>query len=112
MAILHFVPDQQAYPAVAELVAALPSGSYLAVTHGVATPFGPEQAHAVSDVYQRSTTPDALGRVPAEVERFFAGLEFVEPGLVPVSEWTGGAPAAEVTGPEQVGLIGGVARKP
>jgi hypothetical protein len=114
MAVLHFIPDEQAYPAVAELVAALPSGSYLAISHGAATSFRPDQADAVStvgDVYRRSTAGDVPARGPAEVKRFFSGLELVEPGLVWVSQWTGGQPATEESD-ERLGVVGGVARKP
>lgn len=114
MAVLHFVPDAQAYPAVAELVAALPRGSYLAISHGVATSFPADQADAVntvSTVYQRSTAGDVPTRVPVDVERFFSGLEFVEPGLVWASKWIGGQPLGE-TPEDRMGVIGGVARKP
>jgi hypothetical protein len=114
MAVLHFIPDAQAYPAVAELVATLPSGSYLGISHGVATSFRPDQADAVSTVstvYQRSTAGDVPTRIPADVERFFSGLEFVEPGLVWASKWTGGQPLVEES-EERMGVLGGVARKP
>ena len=49
-------------------------------------------------------------RGPEQVARFFEGLEFVEPGLVPVSQWRPEATGAGA-GAEPPSLAG-VARKP
>ena len=47
-----------------------------------------------------------IPRTHAEILRYFAGLELVEPGLVPLPEWRGpGTPA------EWIPAYGGVARK-
>jgi hypothetical protein len=46
----------------------------------------------------------------AEVSRFFAGLELVEPGIVPVAEWRAdGGPTAERA---ESNIWAGVARLP
>jgi O-methyltransferase involved in polyketide biosynthesis len=89
VAVLHFVPDEEAYDAVSTLVGALTSGSYVIISHAVE----PEEQvdTAVVDntkaVYkQRTATPLTL-RTRAGVSRFFEGLELVEPGLVWVPEW-------------------------
>jgi hypothetical protein len=45
----------------------------------------------------------------AEVSRFFAGLDLVEPGVVQISTWR---PRSELEGAAPAALWGGVARKP
>jgi len=61
------------------------------------------------DETMRTTYPPAL-RSRADVLRFFAGLDLVEPGLVPAPEWR---PQDEPSGaPRPVPLLAGVARKP
>jgi hypothetical protein len=46
----------------------------------------------------------------ADTERFFAGLELVEPGLVPMATWRPDPDADQ--DPRGVYAYGGVARKP
>ena len=46
----------------------------------------------------------------ADTERFFAGLELVQPGLVPLSDWRPDLGPAQEAG--QSYAYGGVARKP
>jgi hypothetical protein len=54
----------------------------------------------------------AVIRGHAEVARFFAGLELMEPGLVPLHRWhRPGLPPGEPAGPD-VPIYGGIARKP
>lgn len=92
---------------VRALTDALPSGSYLAITHP--TPdFNPEAvAAAVAAATGNGMT--LVPRTRAEVERFFDGWELVEPGLVPVPAWRpDGEPPAD---PEAVYYWCGVARK-
>jgi hypothetical protein len=112
LSMLPFVPDERAYPAVAELVAAVPSGSYLVISHGVIDSFARDQYDAVGAVYQRSTSRGGGLRDRAAIERFFDGLELVEPGLVWISEWRAGEAADAGPDPERIALLAGVARKP
>jgi hypothetical protein len=122
LSMLQFVPDEQAYPAVAELVAALPSGSYVAIWHGATEAFDPDQYRAVGAVYQRSTAPNAALRDRAGIARFFDGLQLLEPGLVWVSRWPadppdgngqdGDEPDGDAARPERLAMLVGVARKP
>jgi hypothetical protein len=90
VAVLHFVPDESAYDAVATLVGALPSGSYLIISHAVEPEENQIDAavvdHTKAIYKQRTATPLTL-RTRAGVSRFFDGLELVEPGLVWVPEW-------------------------
>jgi len=87
--VLHFVPDDtQAYDAVAQLVAALAPGSYLVVSHAATESFahGSERAKA-AELYKRQTATPGASRTRSETERFFTGIELVDPGVVWTQEW-------------------------
>jgi S-adenosyl methyltransferase len=113
--VLGHVPETaQARSLVQTLLAAMPSGSYLALSDGVPT----EQATVAHDNYaETGAVPYAL-RTPDELRSFFDGLEFVEPGFGPVPLWRpdlGYNEATPVIGkpaPVPDAPWGGVARKP
>jgi hypothetical protein len=108
--ILHLVTDQEGpLRIVAELTDALPSGSYLALSHP-ASDTHQGQAEAQRRYNERVSTPQQL-RSHDEVLRFFEGLEFVEPGLVQVHNWRPD-PTDEVPATDAVSAHGAVARKP
>jgi hypothetical protein len=80
--VLHFVPGQGAgKPLVDRLMSALPPGSFLFVTH-VTNDFLPPEV--VEGVQGRS---DFWMRPKAEIAELFDGLELLEPGVVPTTEW-------------------------
>jgi len=86
IAILHFLSDaDDPRGIVAELVDALPSGSYLTVSHLTAD-FDPAEAAAAQAAGQGSGITYAP-RSRAEVAAFFAGLDLVDPGVVPLLAW-------------------------
>jgi S-adenosyl methyltransferase len=108
-AILHFFDDEAGpYEVVSRLMAALPSGSYLVVSH-VTGDHEPERWAQFVEVMRRQGMPSHL-RSHAGVARFFDGLDLVEPGVVPILRWH----PDEETGltDAQVALYGGVGRKP
>ncbi|MFF8969962.1 SAM-dependent methyltransferase [Streptomyces sp. NPDC014995] len=112
VAILHFVPDEEAYPLVRELVAALPSGSRLVLTH-LTDEMHPEPTRAVQRTYtERGFT--FVFRSRADVERFFTdtpGLTPDEPGVVPVHRWNPGpAPAPPAIAPEEFEALDDIGR--
>jgi S-adenosyl methyltransferase len=109
--ILHFVPDEE-NPAqiMATLLDALPSGSYLAASHG-ALEFNPEGAAAWTRTYQDSGVPFQLRTADEFADLAFRGLEIVEPGLVVISEWRPDSDGPRPL-PSEVGINGAVARKP
>ncbi|MBH5333604.1 SAM-dependent methyltransferase [Streptomyces pactum] len=111
-ALLHFVPDEfKPYDIVGRLVDALPSGSYLVLSH--CTPdFDPETWAKVVEIYRQGGIP-AQVRSRAEVQEFFEGLELVAPGVEVPHRWRPDD-AAEATGvtDAEVSLYAGVARKP
>jgi hypothetical protein len=87
---------------------ALPTGSYLAISHH-GQEFNPAAMAAnVAAAAQAGVT--LVPRVRAEVERFFDGWELIEPGVVPLMAWrpVDGSPAD----PNAAYLWAGVARKP
>ncbi|MGW0936817.1 SAM-dependent methyltransferase [Streptomyces sp. NPDC002666] len=94
-ALMHFLPDDQdPYGITRTLVGALPTGSYLALTHGTADQH-PELRQETEKAYKKGAIALQM-RTRAEVELFFEGLELVEPGLVPATEWYRDEPAPVV----------------
>jgi len=109
LGVLHLVQDAEGpYEIVARLMGALPSGSYLVVSHP-ASDIHPGQAEAQRRYNERVSTPQTL-RTRAEVSRFFEGLDLVSPGLVYVHSWRPGPD--DIVPPNGVSAYGGVARKP
>jgi O-methyltransferase involved in polyketide biosynthesis len=108
LGILNFVHDDaEAQRIVARLMAAVPSGSYLAVTHPTVE-LGGEMNVPAMEFYNKRATPKIRARTGAEVARFFAGLDLVEPGLVSCPRWRPDGPAE----PAETPLWAAVARKP
>ena len=111
VAVLHFIADEEE-PAriVADLVDALPSGSYLVASHGTSE-HDPARATAGEDAY-RSSGVTIRTRDSGDFARIaFPGLGLVPPGVVLVSEWRPDA-GGLCPAPAEVGMYGGVARKP
>jgi len=106
--VLHFVPDSDDPEGiVAGFAAALAPGSYLAISHATQEAV-PGTVAQVQDLY-KSTTAAAHPRTSAEILRFFAGFELVEPGLVYLPLWRpDGAPPEH---PERAWFYAGVGRK-
>ncbi|MFD5448321.1 SAM-dependent methyltransferase [Streptomyces sp. NPDC003470] len=109
IALMHFVPDDQdAHGIVRGLVATLPPGSHLVLSHAAIDLF-PKLAEQVIAQYAKGGI--RLGfRTRAEVARFFDGLELVPPGLVTATEWYGAGQEPPVA--KESGIYAGVARIP
>jgi hypothetical protein len=111
IAILQLIADDDdPYQLVAELTAAVPSGSFLVITHvagdmGRMTPGALEAARRLSELLPQRVNP----RSQAQVTKFFDHLELVEPGVVPIQRWR---PASDDEAAAPAALWGGVARKP
>jgi O-methyltransferase involved in polyketide biosynthesis len=87
LGILPFVgDDEEARGIVARLLAAVPPGSYLAVTHSTSEVSGARVVEAVRQWNEVAPAPYTL-RSPAHIAAFFDGLELIEPGLVPCPRW-------------------------
>ncbi|MFC7545450.1 SAM-dependent methyltransferase [Plantactinospora sp. GCM10030261] len=110
VAVLHFIPAQQdAVRIVRRLVSALPPGSHLTVTNATKDVLSRETA-AVYDAMLNSGRTDVWPRSRDEFAALVAGLELVEPGIVPVSEWR--PTATTRPDPADVAVYGAVARVP
>jgi len=110
LAILHYIPDlAEARRIVARLVDAVPSGSYVTISHA-ASDISPEaMAEMIRRMNQHLAEGNHVGRTREVVASFFDGLDLLDPGVVKVTEWRPES-AVEAEGPTS--LWGGVARKP
>jgi SAM-dependent methyltransferase len=112
VAILHFIADADDPGAIlATLLAALAPGSYLVVTH-LSPEDDPAGVHGLERTYReggmtlQARTADELAHLA------FPGLQLVPPGVVLVSEWRPDDDDGPRPRPADVGVYGGVARKP
>jgi S-adenosyl methyltransferase len=103
----HVEDDGQAGACVRRLVAALPSGSYLAMSDGTDTD---QTAVRSTELYKDSGAVPYHMRSPAVFVSFFDGLELVEPGIVPREDWR--PDSARLPGAASPPSLAGVARKP
>jgi trans-aconitate methyltransferase len=112
-AVLHFIPDHEVGARVlTEFVAALPVGSFVIVSHTAAETFALiDQSTITENVYQRRTSTPGTVRTREQVERLFAGLELVEPGVVGAQHWRAGAEVTDTTPLGLGGIWAGVGRK-
>jgi hypothetical protein len=99
----HLMDSAQAEAAVGELVAAMPAGSHLVLTHSTAELHGEDMLEVMRETTQRGSPIRA--RTRAEIARFFAGTELLEPGVVSCSRWR-----PDEVDPPEVYLFGGVGR--
>jgi len=109
MAILqHLQEEDDPYQVVATLMAAMPSGSYLALSHP-AKDIDAEAMAKMADSLNKMMAEKVTFRDRPAVARFFEGLDLVEPGMVQASKWR---PATDAEAASPAALWAGVARKP
>jgi hypothetical protein len=108
IAVLHLIGDADD-PAgiIAQLMDAVPAGSTLAISHV------PNDMHMgamsdMSDRLNRLLSQPSTYRSQAQVTGFFAGLELVDPGVVPIQRWR---PDTEEEAAAVAAMWGGVAVK-
>ena len=108
VAILQHIGDHDdRYGIVARLVAEIPPGSYVALSH----PARDIQATAMAEIADRMNelvAEKVTFRTRAEVLRFLDGLELIEPGVVPVPQWR---PESDLEAASPTVMWGGVGRK-
>jgi hypothetical protein len=89
VAVLHFVDDSDnPYKAVARLVAALPPGSYVVISHATLDPLPAETIQGLAPLTAPGTDHGTFRpRTRAEVARFLDGLTLIDPGLCSTVAW-------------------------
>ncbi|MER6346999.1 SAM-dependent methyltransferase [Streptomyces sp. NPDC001595] len=109
LGILNFVLDtDEARKIVRRVVSAVPSGSFLVLTHPTyESELGGEGQIPAMRFWNENATPPITARGRADVAAFFEGLELLEPGLVSCSQWRPRSPW-----PVVVPQFGAVAVKP
>ncbi|MFJ8078563.1 SAM-dependent methyltransferase [Streptomyces sp. NPDC096176] len=103
----HVGDYEQARGLVAQLMAGLPSGSYLVISDSTSTSAG---MIAASDAYNASGAVPYYVRSVDEIAGFFDGLELADPGVVQVTQWRPEADSAADA--VAVDAYCGVGRKP
>ena len=86
--ILHVIPDSDhPHAIVARLMDALPSGSYLAVSHLGADLLDHDTTQSFNNITRDQSQQQYIGRTREEMARFFTGLDLIDPGVVRVEQW-------------------------
>jgi len=86
VATLHFLPEQQPAAIVSQLRAALPSGSYITISHASDDGQPPAGQRDALDVYARADN-EVIMRTGSEVSALADGWALVEPGVVRLPLW-------------------------
>jgi hypothetical protein len=112
--MLAFVRNADtAYRIVGDLMAGVPSGSYLMLTHHASDLFVDEHVAMYACIARLAAEGKTWGVAPRsrdEVARFFDGLELVPPGIVPLHAW--GVPPDEQDPEARGAMYAALGRKP
>jgi hypothetical protein len=88
VSLLHAIPDSDDPCAiVARVMDAVPSGSYLAISHAGSDLLGRGMLQSLEDAWRGRMQQQITWRSREQVLRLFAGTDLVEPGLVRAEEW-------------------------
>jgi S-adenosyl methyltransferase len=110
VAILHFISDEEdPVGIVSRLRDALAPGSYMVISYAVSESSTDVMA-ATQRRFQLAGAP-LTPRARAEVLRFFAGFDLVDPGLVEVAQWRPAVPEVATAANSPWSIVGGVGRK-
>jgi S-adenosyl methyltransferase len=111
IAILHHITDyDEARSIVAELMRAVPSGSYLVLSHSTNVIYGARSDEAVGR-WNKFGKPPVVLRSPGQIAGLFDGMELLAPGVVSTPRWR--PDPVDIGGEAQeVDQFCGVGRKP
>jgi O-methyltransferase involved in polyketide biosynthesis len=105
--VLQYIPDgDDPWAIVRHVLESLPPGSYLTVSDTVRDIDTGRVTEGTARLNQRMGSTQLTLRTRPDFERFFDGLEMVEPGVVPLPDWHG--PGSEYPIP----CYAGMGRKP
>jgi hypothetical protein len=109
--VMQYVADaDDPHSIIARLVGATVPGSYLVLSDTVSDVHAEVTSVATARLNERLGPVQLTRRPRAEIERYFAGLDLVEPGVVPLNRWR---PPPGGTGPaEDLPAYCGMGRKP
>jgi hypothetical protein len=109
----HYTGDQYA-EIMAEYIDALPSGSYVALSHfyDPETPEYSPLARKMEEIFIHSPMGSGSFRTRAEILSMMRGLELVEPGLVLCADWWPDGPRVRPMPSVSYTIVGVVGRKP
>jgi len=112
VAVMHFIPDSaDPYGILRRLIEALPSGSFLVISHATSDHLTAEELAASIEANERSGVTFRL-RSTEEFSRFFDGLQLVEPGITSILNWRPEPSLERGPSVEDVSMLCGVARIP
>jgi S-adenosyl methyltransferase len=100
----HIADYDESRAIVAAMLDVLPAGSYLALRESV----GGQARKKADEQYEQTGAVPYASRTPEQVAGYFAGLDLVPPGVVPVADWR---PDPSPFPPPQVDSLAGVGRK-
>ncbi|GAB3957069.1 SAM-dependent methyltransferase [Streptomyces sparsus] len=110
-AVMHFVLDDEGpHEILRTLLDALPSGSFLEMSHGTADLLPDHVLKGVAE-YAKGGVPVQM-RTRAEVEAFFTGLHMIDPGLTLTHRWHNTLPESELPADQDISIYAAVARIP
>ena len=108
IAVLHYIPDlAEARDIVARLLAAVPPGSFIAISHAGSDLFPHEMAAFEKNLNEYLPNDRHVARPREDVALFFESATLLTPGVVRVSDWRPDTAEA----PMPTTLWGGVGRK-
>ena len=111
-AVLHFIPDSDDPSGIlATFRGALAPGSHIAISHACRDPI-PDVADSYASAYRSRVDANSTIRTGEEIERFFIGFTFIEPGFVWLPEWRPDSPADVPEDPAVFWAMAGVGRYP
>jgi hypothetical protein len=111
----HYDGARSPQSIMTEYIDALPSGSYVAISHFFDPETIPELsvlARKVEQAFLHSPMGSGVFRTRTEIEGMFPGLKLVDPGLVLCADWWPDGPRIKPLEPIQRCIVGAVGRKP
>ncbi len=110
----HYSGERSPGDIMQEYIDALPSGSYVALSHF----FDPETtedsrlARRMEEIFLHSPMGSGWFRTQSAIESMFPGLDLVEPGIVLCADWWPEGPRIKPIAPVQRCIVGAVGHKP